>query len=175
MLKDQINSPEPSNLRKESVYHIAESVAAQLDFKPGSDIHAVIERLSGKIYYKDFWDASSDSGSLIVRGENDFDIFVAKDTSVARDRFTIAHELGHYVLHYLLPLKKEGIDRAVLKAERYGSDRTEWEANWFAAAFLMPEREFKKQATKLKKNYSALARQFGVSVSAAETRAKALS
>ena len=59
-----------------------------------------------------------------------------------RQRFTIAHEIGHYVLH-----RKSGdlfIDRhhkvfARDKSSSRGEDEKEVEANAFAAALLMPE------------------------------------
>jgi Zn-dependent peptidase ImmA (M78 family) len=80
-----------------------------------------------------------------------------------RDNFTIAHELGHYILH-----SDFGKKPAVFK--RCGSDRLECEANWFAGAFLMPEEEFKKVF--LENNMSVLltAAYFDVSEKAVKIR-----
>lgn len=60
--------------------------------------------------------------------------------SPTRQRFTVAHELGHFVLH---PAKPTFIDhvRVDYRDERSqaGTHRQEIEANSFAAALLMPE------------------------------------
>ena len=61
--------------------------------------------------------------------------------------------------------------KATRKVDGSNNDlrRCEWEANWFASAFLMPEQLF-KDAYK-QKNASGV---FGVTQSAVEVRAKAL-
>jgi Zn-dependent peptidase ImmA (M78 family) len=55
-----------------------------------------------------------------------------------RQRFTIAHEIGHFILHQ----QQVHIDRAVVKlrdrASSQGDDDEEVEANGFAAELLMP-------------------------------------
>ena len=55
------------------------------------------------------------------------------DTKV-RQRFTIAHELGHIQLH----TKK--IDKEIIVSRKTDTGRLEKEANVFAAALLMPRR-----------------------------------
>ena len=57
-------------------------------------------------------------------------------------------------------------------AQRFGSTRVEWEANWFAAGFLMPAAEFTSVCRAA--DLAEAARHFKVSVPAAEARAKAL-
>lgn len=58
-----------------------------------------------------------------------------------RDRFTAAHELGHYLLHRDVPVKYH---------KTYGRKRlkhevdSESQANLFAAALLIPEKKFVK-------------------------------
>jgi Zn-dependent peptidase ImmA (M78 family) len=68
-------------------------------------------------------------------------IYVNKDESETRKAFTIAHELGHWILH---PHKlKESPDKyAILFRRPIGSDEndpTEQEANCFAAHILVPK------------------------------------
>ena len=169
-----------SGFSKESVYSFAENVADQLGYRPNGDLTKIVGKLGGAIEVKSFWDAEStdnDSGSAEFRNENDFTIFISDSTTVERDRFTIAHELGHYVLHYLWPIRN-GETPSPKRALRYGSDRAEWEANWFAAAFLMPKEDFleaaKASKVSSKYDFQALAGHFGVSASAAKVRAKAL-
>lgn len=58
-----------------------------------------------------------------------------------RDRFTAAHELGHYLLHLDVPVKyHKAYGRKRLKHEV----DSESQANLFAAALLIPERRFVK-------------------------------
>jgi Zn-dependent peptidase ImmA (M78 family) len=63
-------------------------------------------------------------------------------TSRRRQRFTIAHELGHLLLHEGRPLT---VDQAVLRIDlrndisSMATDDQEIQANTFAAALLMPE------------------------------------
>lgn len=62
-----------------------------------------------------------------------------------------------------------------VKARRYGGkDRTEYEANWFAASFLMPEDKFRAAYSATAKDIFEVAAKFRVSVSAALVRAKTL-
>jgi len=58
--------------------------------------------------------------------------------------------------------------------DRYGSDRTEWEANWFAAALLMPEEQFRSDISTANGNIATVAKNYGVSLIAAKIRAEAL-
>lgn len=165
--------PTESGLTKLQVEDLAESVARQLEFRVGDDIEPVVAKLGGRIQFEDDGaEETAESGSLYVNSMGDFDILVSKFTSHERDRFTIAHELGHYVLHFLYP-RNNGANLESLRATRYGSTRIEWEANWFAAAFLMPHEQFVAAWSQVK-NPSSLAIQFRVSQSAAEVRARRL-
>ncbi|MDB2439732.1 ImmA/IrrE family metallo-endopeptidase [Hellea sp.] len=171
----KFDGPEATNLDKQSVFRIAEKAARNFGYLENFDIYEAVKSLGGKVYTKDFWaEGSTPYGSLEVNSENDFTIFVPQETSDVRDRFTIAHELGHYVLHYLWPIHVLKKGQFKLRASRYGSDRTEWEANWFASAFLMPEDEFRKLVEDEKLPISRVARHFKVSQAAASTRAKVL-
>jgi Zn-dependent peptidase ImmA (M78 family) len=152
---------------KTTIEGFAATFARSVGYAPGDDLHPIVERLGGKIVYKSFADlGESSDASVRVWKEGKFEIFLPDYTSSARDRFSIAHEIGHYVLHY--PLVK-----APMVAARYGSTRVEWEANWFAAGFLMPEEAFKKQYAAIR-SVSEVARVFKVSNAAATARAKAL-
>ncbi len=82
------------------------------------------ENLSGKIV------KSSQFG-----GESGYAIFVNKKSNIVRQRFTIAHEIAHYLLH------KEAIGDGIVEDALYRSglsNKMEAEANRFAAEILMP-------------------------------------
>lgn len=94
-----------------------------------------------------------------------------------RQRFTVAHEIGHLVMH---PGKPMFIDRFVRVNWRNGeSDQHEVQANAFAAELLMPrhfvQRELDKALTKrgnitASQLASELARPFEVSAEAMQWR-----
>jgi len=84
------------------------------------------------------------SGLLAVRGQSPA-IYVTADEHPVRKRFTVAHEIGHFVLH-LVGRDGDFVDtsdnfRALVdpEADWTPERRMEWEANVFAAALLMDE------------------------------------
>lgn len=167
-------SPEPCNLGKKAVGGLAEFLASQTKYDVDGDLESVVARLGGEIRYQDIWELdSSESGSIEIHSDSKFVITLAAHTSRARDRFTIAHELGHYFLHYRLP-RVQGKEVGPMRAARYGGDLAEVEANWFAASFLMPAAKFTEQYQTTGGDLVAMAAQFGVSTSAAGVRAKSL-
>lgn len=140
-------------------------------------IERLVTDLGGDIEFSEAFDTSTSSESIRVFGDGEFIIYLATDTSPLRDRFTIAHEIGHYLIHYPIVVEKYGKDSQMF-ATRYVDEqdkdlvRAEWEANWFAASLLMPEVEFRNQWTR--SNISKVASFFNVTKSAAEVRAKSL-
>jgi len=102
--------------------------------------------------------------------------------SPGRRRFTIAHEVGHFVLHVPV-VHKLFPDRAVdIKEIDEGSSAAklskhrgrEREANIFASELLMPEPLVRAQATATGFNLPALAKRFEVSVPAMRLRLRLL-
>ena len=87
-----------------------------------------------------------------------------------RQRFTVAHELGHYFLH-----RDHGdfVDKALFRKELQ-SDRREYEANSFASRLLMPADDFKDVSAQFNSNVEQIAKQFGVSIAAAKFRADSI-
>ncbi len=98
-----------------------------------------------------------------------------------RALFTVAHELGHLMMHGALLLSSPDTYRNTLSSEVYMAFRrrsthrvfedTEWQANAFAAAFIMPANgltdfRFCKKSVKVKRTQD----RFNVSKSAAEYR-----
>ena len=82
------------------------------------------------------------SGILIRDGQRKV-IAVADTHAPVRQRYTIAHELGHLLMHPGRPYLAESnqiirIDRRGGSAPGFADQREEREANQFAAALLMP-------------------------------------
>lgn len=78
-------------------------------------------------------------GGLILRNGS-YTIVVAEHHHRVRQRFTVAHELGHFTLHAQRQAGADFVDRTWDRSERasQGIDPEEIEANAFAAALLMP-------------------------------------
>lgn len=133
-------------------------------------LRGLVARLGGTITIAS--DASLlevDGGSLVVQPGGDvFEIRLSPVTSTLRDNFTIAHELGHLVLHY--PLNTA--PTAPISYNRFGTNLFEIQANRFAAAFLMPADEFRSARTELSDDKYGIAARFGVSTSAVAIRQK---
>jgi len=87
-----------------------------------------------------------------------------------RQRFTVAHELGHYMLHRRKC--QEFTDKKLFR----GVDQNpmETEANTYAADLLMPADHFKDFITITSNKIDAIASYFGVSALAVRVRAKTL-
>ena len=155
----------PCNWSRADVQRFASKAAKELGFSPGDNIEQLIERLGGRVTKSD-WESARETGSITVRGPYDFEISLSPMSGDRRSRFTIAHELAHYVLH-------ANAGKKPLKVRRDGSGPVEWEANWFAAGFLMPEDVFR---AKVAAGFgdAELAEHFGVSKEAVQIRRQSL-
>jgi hypothetical protein len=175
MTKPSYYAPMPTNASKISVSRFAEHIAKDLKFNPGDPIEPVVSALGGAISFKNPV-GSEKPDSIRVQPDGTYQIFLSTMTSQKRDRFTIAHELGHFFLHF--PLVQKANPGAGMRATRWVDDsdpiqqRCEWEANWFAASFIMPEREF-RDSYRIG-GITSVAEDFDVSGSAAEVRARSL-
>ena len=125
------------------------------------------------------------SGSLLHEGGK-FKIYINVHHPMTRRRFTVAHEIGHFLLHrdklvpnendehvdsiktHVQELKRED-ERELGEEERL----MEIEANNIAAAILMPEYDF-RQAFKVADDLKEVAEKFKVSEAAAAIRAENL-
>lgn len=127
----------------------------------------LVKALGGEIVVSNSADdRERDGGSLLIREPGDFVIRLSPYTSPLRDNFTVAHELGHYVLHY----PHDDPPREPVMYNRYGSGLLETEANRFAAALLMPVEELKTARIRYKDDVYRIAGRFGVSPAAARIR-----
>ena len=130
------------------------------------------------------------SGVLVVR-DGQGSVILNKSQHPNRRRFTMAHEIGHYVLHWTqqdrlfldrrYPTFSKVDDSVYLRSSSQStSPREEMEANEFAAALLMPKKlvlGFIKSASLSfidEEDVSGCARAFGVSEQAMLIRLKRL-
>lgn len=112
-----------------------------------------------------------DSGLIIKRGERRAEIYLNGFESKARQRFTCAHEIGHWVER-----QQNGDDEYSFTDRRSGraDDPHEWYADHFAANLLMPQAEFERMVEERGAGLDELVNRFGVSRSAVLTRARLL-
>ena len=127
--------PKPIGWTQRQVQNFASDAAKKWGYTANGDIYPVVTMLGGRIEMTD-WFSPQQTGRIKVSGPGDFLIQLSPFSGETRRLFTIAHELGHYVLH-------SQFGKFPLEISRHGSDRVEWEANWFAAGFLMPATEFR--------------------------------
>lgn len=82
------------------------------------------------------------SGMLVPNpdGSKKWVIVLNKSHTQERQRFTLAHELGHILLHQYTSPHADGAQRVRFRDSQSatGTDREEVEANQFAAELLMP-------------------------------------
>lgn len=144
-------------------------------------IVAIAKELGLVVYETDEF-SPEQSGS--IKKENDtFVIYLNASHPPTRKRFTLAHEVAHYLLHRdCLEENKEFVDTVKQPIELQRSaaveysqkeKQMEWEANELAAELLMPEEKFMEEWDKAD-NIIDVAAAFKVSPSAAAIRGQKL-
>lgn len=110
------------------------------------------------------------SGQIQLGKDDETPVIVFNDTeALVRQRFTVAHEIGHFALGHLNDSKRMFRDESKnFSAFQY--DTREVEANQFAAAFLMPGDIVRLAVQQGTRSISALAEMFRVSEAAMKFR-----
>lgn len=103
-------------------------------------IITIVERMGFKVIASDI----KEDGQIILNNKlkETFDtnkvIVVNKEQSNSRRRFTVAHELGHYLMHVDENIRRSDSPFFAYRDTHSETTRLEREANAFAAAILMP-------------------------------------
>jgi Zn-dependent peptidase ImmA (M78 family) len=144
----------------------------------------VVNTLGGELIYVEEWDVQNGIGLIEpIHGAEtkpQFRIIVPKHNQFPqRNMFTVAHEIGHLFLHlrYNTPEWKKAKTMfrdttASIITEEFQS--AEWEANEFAACYLMPEREFEVLYAKCGDDIQCVAKKLFVSQAAVRVRLQSL-
>jgi Zn-dependent peptidase ImmA (M78 family) len=146
--------------------------------KPPVDVHRLAIDLNVEILLEKL---DNDVSGVLLRLPERLVIAVNKEHPEPRQRFTIAHELGHLRLHQGRPLIVDHMVRARVSMRdsqsSLATEREEIDANRFAANLLMPEglvhaavEEVIEKKQSAKQTIKDLAQQFGVSDQAMEYR-----
>jgi Zn-dependent peptidase ImmA (M78 family) len=163
---------------------VAETAARQLLHGAGISAPPVdLERIVGFLHLVVAVEPLQDdvSGMLLRRGEWAV-IAVNRSQHARRRRFTIAHEIGHFMLHKGVYIDKDTRINQRGSRSRSGLDTDEVQANAFAAELLMPTdlliREFNGRVRMGSRGVPAivgsLADLFDVSTQAMEIRLKVI-
>lgn len=131
--------------------------------RPISDITELLEERGIKVF-KLRLPSSVDGLTCDVRRTDGYDLSVivySDEKSIERQRFTIAHELGHMVMGVLPELSEELV------------------CNRFAAAFLVPADELKREVGRHRLNFGfgelvEIKQKYGISAAALVTRMQEL-
>lgn len=147
------------------------NIKAQMDdeYYPLVGLDEMAKKLGIEVYESDLTDISGSLSGFITYDDPAIKshpkIFIEKSMSPERKKFTLAHELGHHFLHEGIKLRLDNLD--------YSSNSKntveESEANYFAAALLMPKELLIRLINK-KKSVEEIAEYFQVSLSAARNR-----
>jgi len=158
-----------SNLSRTQIESLGLMVVQKLNFIPGvTDLRDIISKLNGNVIYKDLSKKSNQTGySMEVVAKNNFFIYASNASSSLRDNYIFAHEIAHYILH-------SNFGEKPAKFKRYGDDLLEWEANWFAASFLMPKDKFEEISLGYKGSVLKTAAYFNITEIAVKMRQKRL-
>ncbi|MGN8160079.1 ImmA/IrrE family metallo-endopeptidase [Salinisphaera sp. SWV1] len=167
-----------SNRRKE-INSLATHLRAELNLSTPVDLKEAVEKLGGEI--ESFDERFGGNAEAYVRKRGESFAIAIKTPHEKRERFSIAHELGHLFLHlgYLVDDElwesaAQGYIDSVHHRMGYGEE--EFEAHEFAGAFLMPASEFREVAEKnrngRKYDLTKIAGHFDVSNMAAKTRGR---
>ena len=118
---------------------------------PPIPVEDVIERyLDLRIGFMDFektYGFHGVLGAIYVKDRSIYaDNALLADHSEGRLNFTFAHEAGHWVLHrkYVTPAEDSRAERAAILCRKKDAKKpAEWQADFFAACLLMPEKWIK--------------------------------
>lgn len=142
---------------------------------PIIDIVEVVDKLGGRVIFDHSLGYGID-GKVEKEGDG-FVIVVSPYQTRERLNFTIAHEIGHLFLHMGYIVHEELWERQdQCNYYRSGDSEKEYQANEFAAAFLMPEDKYKEimdeHTTGNIVHTGEIAKIFNVSPGAAANRGK---
>jgi Zn-dependent peptidase ImmA (M78 family) len=133
------------------------------------DIEGVVNALGIEIRKESLKDDLS--GVLRKNLENNkWEMLINAKHHPNRQRYTIAHELGHYCLHQHFQTEFE--DKIFFRGGE--NNKEEMQANSFASELLIPENDFRKMVREGKDKIDELAQEFRVSTLALRIRAKNL-
>lgn len=137
--------------RKKKIRFLANFVLDEAYENGVVDLRAIANYEELPVHY-DHYEKDTFDGMLVYYNTK-FHIHINLDRGNSYDsrrgRFTLAHELGHYLIdEHRIALKYGMISAHQSKSSLLNSDLIEQEADYFASCLLMPEKQFKSACAK---------------------------
>lgn len=114
---------------------LAQSIAGGYSLPSEINVLAIARSFVDSVSWFDF----SEVDGVLVRFNGKSHIGIRKNAPFVRKRFTIAHELGHFLMH----------DGSFIDGSELNCLKVETEANVFAGELLMPEGMIRKNVSLL--------------------------
>lgn len=169
----QFAEARPTELADDEIVALAGRVAEGLGLRAGEDLDEAVARLGGAIrqarWGPEVVGDRQTQATLVVERPRSFELRVPDDVGRIRRRYLIAHELGHYFVHYPL------VAPAPMTANYLAHARVELEADTFAGGLLVPTAELRAAYDQYRGILVDVARHFGVSHDLVMERWKATS
>jgi predicted transcriptional regulator len=146
----------------------AESVIAKHQIAAPVNVAAIARDFGINVFQADLGSISGILRKDDNSGPSGFTIYVNKSHKLNRQRFTVAHEFGHFVLHSSFVNSEGGIQDDEFYRALSGPQETQ--ANYFAADVLMPWSLINQLQAAGNKELPTLAQQLGVSKQALAIR-----
>ena len=135
---------------------------------PPTDLMGLAADLGIAIEYADMGEISGKIERTLVDGKAGFTITLNSAHAPTRQRFTLAHEIAHFIKHQKQLEAGNIVDNALYRSLL--PEPMEWEANRYAAQLLMPLSAMKKLWIEGVRAPLLFAVRLGVSEQAAEIR-----
>ncbi|MBN8623212.1 MAG: ImmA/IrrE family metallo-endopeptidase [Flavobacteriales bacterium] len=163
------------NSSKLKIRKLAETIALSFDEKI-TPLAKILEAEELKVFYDDYEQGTFDGMTIYENGNFYIHINTANHNTVtsARGRYTLAHELGHYIIDsHRIALKLGLLEPFPSNTNQKQHNEIEREADYFASCLLMPEKRFKGDIFRKKFNFeliNSLSKEYNVSISACAIR-----
>lgn len=160
------------------IKNLAEAIALGFS-ETMTPLEKIAEEEGVPLYYDTYGDTFD---GMTIYDAPDFHIHIntsrGNKEGSTRGRFTVAHELAHYIIdHHRIGLMRGFLTPHISRNNEESHSRIEREADYFASCLLMPESRFKLFVKGRKFNFELLqatAAHFHVSITAAAIRFAAI-
>lgn len=132
------------------ITNLVNDLIQQYDLGFPTNIEKLVEAIGAEV--RSFGDDSDKLSGFAFHQNGQKIIGINSTESPQRQRFTIAHELGHLFLHRDKKINYDRVMGFMMFRDEHssnGTDRSEIEANTFAAELLMPSSQIRKDLAHL--------------------------
>ena len=160
---------------KSKIKKLAEFIALQYDEKV-TPLEKIVEAEGLRVYFDNYEKGTFDGMTIYEKERFYIHINIDNGNRIdsARGRFTLAHELGHYIID----THRIGLMMGLLEPHHSTTNQKQFyeierEADYFASCLLMPEERFKKDIYRKKFCFdliNSLSKEYNVSITACAFR-----